>query len=194
MEDIMRTLHAIVGLVVVAWTFISVSAPAATQTSPAESPKAGPPVSLAPAEIRRFARGAPVGSVLGLSLGMPEERVHRELARLGHPASDAVKEEDEERGNEGLMRELWMLDDPRYASILVVFDESRTLRAFQAYLRPGRRGIRYREIGDLSHAQRLGYTIWQWEVGPENGRPGRRVVARGVDSLYAGSVAMTRLP
>ena len=188
----MRTLHGIAGLVVVAWTFISVSAPAAPQSTAAMT-KARPPVSSPPAETRRFARGAPVGSVLGISLGMSEERVHRELDRIGHPAGDAVEAENEEE-NEGLVRELWVLDDRRYASILVVFDESRTLRAFQAYVRPGRRALRYREIGDLYQARRLGYTIWQWEVEPDGDRPGRRVVARGADSLYAGSVAMTRLP
>ena len=101
---------------------------------------------------------------------------------------------ESEEENEGLEREVWTLDDRRYAAILVVFDEARQVRAFQAYLRPGGRGLRYREIGDLSRARRLGYTIWQWEVRPDNGRPGRRVVARGADSLFAGSVATTRLP
>ena len=132
---------------------------------------------------------APLAQVLGITLGMPEARVHGTLARLGTRA-----ESEGEVESEGLERELWMLRDRRYASVQVVFDDEKRLRAFQAYLKPGGRGLRYQEIGDLALARRLGYTIWQWEVPSREGKPGRRVIARGVDSTYAGSVAVTALP
>ncbi len=135
----------------------------------------------------------PLEKVLGISLGMPEERVRRVLARIGHRAEQTGEQKSEEEEDRGLEREYWLLDDRRYGSILVVFDADRRLRALQAYLRPGGRGLRYREIGNLRLARRLGYTIWQWEVPPRPGQPGRRVTARGADSIYAGSVAMTAL-
>jgi hypothetical protein len=136
----------------------------------------------------------PVAQVLGLGLGMPEARVHRTLARIGRRSEAGGEPEGEgEEEGESLERELWVLDDRRYASVLVVFDEEKRLRAVQAYLKPGGRGLRYRDLGDLRGARRLGYTIWQWDVPPGPNEPGRRVVARGVDSVYAGSVSLTPL-
>jgi hypothetical protein len=44
----------------------------------------------------------------------------------------------------------------------------------------------------LSLARRLGFTILEWNVPPRDGRPGRRVTARGADPEYAGSVAIAR--
>lgn len=145
------------------------------------------------AAVRSPAR-VPVAQVLGLGLGMPEARVHRTLARIGSRAEEGgeVESEGGEEG-EGLERELWMLDDRRYGSVLVVFDEEKRLRAVQAYVKPGGRGLRYRDLGDLRAARRLGYTIWQWDVPPGRNEPGRRVVARGVDSVYVGSVSITPL-
>jgi hypothetical protein len=141
----------------------------------------------APSQLR-----TPLAQVLGIGLGMPEDRIHRTLARIGRRAEMSGEQENEEEG-EGLERELWMLDDRRYGSVLVVFDARKRVRALQAYLRPGGRGLRYQEIGDLSQARRMGYTIWQWDVPGGAGKPGRRVVARGTDSTYVGSVAITTL-
>jgi len=141
----------------------------------------------APSQLR-----TPLSQVLGIGLGMHEDRIHRTLSRIGRRAEMSGEQENEEE-SEGLERELWTLDDHRFASVLVVFDAHKRVRAFQAYLRPGGRALRYREIGDLSQARRMGYTIWQWDVPGATGRLGRRVVARGTDSVYAGSVAITTL-
>ena len=162
----------------------------------AAAPSPPPAASSTPAAVSQGTARTPLAQVLGIALGTPEARVHQVLGRIGHRTGQGEEQKSEGEGEgeaQGLERELWLLDDRRYASILVVFDADHRLHALQAYLRPGGRGLRYREIGDLRLARRLGYTIWEWKVAPRPGQLGRRVTARVVDSTYAGSVAMAVL-
>jgi hypothetical protein len=163
------------------WT--AVSAWLAFDTAPGAALSAGPgsaPVSAAVAD--------PVAKVLGIHLGMPEGQAHRLLARIGKRTR--LESEAEEEAD-GLESELWKLRDARFAWLRLSVDADHRVRALQAYTRPGGPGLRYVDIGDLTRARRLGFTIWEWEVASRAGVPGRRVTARGADSTFAGSISIT---
>jgi len=130
----------------------------------------------------------PLAQVLGIAPGTTEARAHRVLAGLGQRLKDA--DGTEEEAGAGLGRELWRLHDPRFAWVQLAVDERHRVRAIQAHVRPDGPGLRYAEIGDLTKARRLGYTILEWSVPGSAAHPGRRVTARGADSVFAATVTI----
>jgi len=132
---------------------------------------------------------APLARVLGIAPGTTEARAHRILSRLGERLEESEGAEEEE-GGAGLGRELWRLRDPRYAWVQLAVDVRHRVKAIQAHLRADGPGLRYAEIGDLAAARRLGYTILEWRVPASAQHPGRRVTARGADSVFAATVAI----
>jgi hypothetical protein len=132
----------------------------------------------------------PLASVLGITPGMPEAQAHRLLEPLGDRQEEVGGGEEEERGGAGLEREAWKLRDRRYAWIQLSVDGSHHVHAIQATLRPDGPGLRYADIGDPNQARKLGYTILTWDVPARAGRPGRRVTARGVGSVFTATVSI----
>jgi len=135
----------------------------------------------------------PLTQILGIVPGMGEEQAHHVLARLGKRIELAGEDEAERASQTGLEREVWRLEDRRFAWLQVTLDARHRVRALQASVRPQGPGLRYAEIGDPGQGRRLGYTIWEWQVAARQGRPALRVTARGADSVYAASVALAAM-
>ena len=137
-------------------------------------------------------RDAPVKlEVLGIRIGMRETDAHRRLTPLG--ARGPVEPAESEVGEGGAVeRELWTMRGTDFGFVGLGIDGERRVAAIQAFARPGRRSIRYRDIGSLGQAQKLGFFIYLWTVPGTNGTPGLRVEARGVDPEYLGSYSITR--
>jgi len=148
----------------------------------------GDPASARVARTRR--PGQPVSEVLGIRLGMSEALAQRRLALLG-TRREIENEEAEAAGGESMEREMWTLRGSDLGIVTLGVAEGRVI-SIQAFARPGRRSIRYRDIGSLDQAQKLGFFIYLWTVPGSNDTPGLRVEARGVDPEYLGSYSITR--
>ncbi len=121
----------------------------------------------------------PGPSLLGIELGMSDLQVRRKLAKLGEPSQGAET-----------AKQTWKLRHPRYGYVVVRYDRDWKVRWATAFARPEGRRLRYSEVGPLGEARRVGYYIYVWDVPPAS-RPGYRIMARGSDSLYASSVALS---
>jgi hypothetical protein len=147
-------------------------------------------VMLAAPGISRAGHPAePMSAVLGLSPGMSEHEAHRRLSRLGDPQENSEREGGE--GTPGVEREIWKLRDPRYAWLELAIDTRHRVRAIVARLRVPGPGLRYSEVGELPQARQSGYFIYDWWVPGRSGRAGRRVTARGTDSVTVASVTIS---
>ena len=127
--------------------------------------------------------------ILGLRVGDAEDVVHRRLRVLG----TRREIESESEGTEGaaVERELWTLRDPDVRYLVVGLEGGRVV-ALQAHARPGRRALRYRDVGDPARARQLGFFIYQWTVPGRDGERGLRIEARGADPEYLGSYSIAR--
>jgi hypothetical protein len=114
---------------------------------------------------------------------MPEEEAREHLARIGTLSpGPAHEKESEEQGTWTLRRGPWVyvalgLQDERVAWVT-------------AFARPEGRRVRYRDIGSLDECQRTGAYFFIWRVPAQGSRPAYKVIARGTDSLYVGSVSL----
>jgi hypothetical protein len=136
-------------------------------------------------------RSTPVTDVLGIRIGMPGTEAHRRLAPLG--VRDQENEEIEEEGTgEVVGRELWTLTHTDFRYVLLGVDRQGRVASLQAFARPGVRKLRYRDLGDLAQARRLGFYIYEWRVPAAGGGRGLRVEARGTDPEYLGSYQVVR--
>jgi len=136
-------------------------------------------------------RGAVKVDVFGIRIGMTEAEARRRLAPLG-TRREIENEAAEAAGAESMERELWTLRATDFGFVALGIGEDGRVEAIQAYVRPARRPLRYREIGSLADARKLGYYIFRWVVPEGAGSPGLRVEARGTDPEFLGSYSIVR--
>ncbi len=136
-------------------------------------------------------RIVPVTDVLGVRIGMPEAEAHQRLAGLG-VRSDENEEVEHEGSGEALGRELWTLRGSNFRYVLLGVDREGRIASLQAFARPGARKVRYRDLGDLGQARKLGFYIYEWRVPGKGGGRGVRIEARGADPEYLGSYMIVR--
>jgi hypothetical protein len=129
--------------------------------------------------------------VLGIHIGMKEAEAQRRLAPLG-TRRELENEAAETAGAETMERELWTMRATDFGFVALGIGEEGRVEAVQAYVRPGRRPLRYREIGSLADARKLGTYIFLWVVPERAELPGLRVEARGTDPEFLGSYSIVR--
>ena len=91
---------------------------------------------------------------------------------------------------------MWALRDPRISHLLVGYDEEFRVRYVTAIARQGGPRIRYQEVADLKHAQRMqnqGAHKFTWEVAARRGQFGYVMTARGRDPQYLDSYSVKKL-
>ncbi|HEY0139789.1 MAG TPA: hypothetical protein VGF48_02775 [Thermoanaerobaculia bacterium] len=119
-------------------------------TSCATSDVASTPIASAPSV------SAPT-DILGIRLGMPRDTVRTTLASAG-------KMEREERRR----HEVWTVDDPRFASLIIGYDPDWTVRFVTGVARPTGTVVRYADVLDLAAAQHRSAGAshtYTWAVG-----------------------------
>ena len=136
-------------------------------------------------------RGAVKVDVLGIRIGMTEAEAQRRLGPFG-TRRELESEAAEAEGAEPMERELWTLRATDFGFVALGIGEDGRVGAIQAHVRPGRHAMRYREIGSLAEANKVGYNIFRWRVPGGGGAPGLWVEARGTDPEYLGSYSIVR--
>ena len=131
----------------------------------------------------------PIRDVFGIHIGTLESEAHRRLARLGTRVEEKGEEEE---GEAGVERELWELKGSALRFVAMAVNAQHRVIALQAYARPGAHRVRYRDLGDLAAAKRLGYYIYEWAIPASGETPALRIEARGTDAEYLGSFSIAR--
>jgi len=129
--------------------------------------------------------------VAGITLGLSVNQAHARLARIGVRARETEARERE--AGPGVAQEMWTLRDPRYAYLQVLVGPDGRVRMVEAWVRKGGPGLLFRDIADVREARRLGFWIYRWSAPGRGGKPGWEVIARGSDSLAAGSMIVSSL-
>ena len=130
------------------------------------------------------AAAKPPRDILGIRIGMSEEAAEERLEKLGAKKPDREEEGEKEEG------EVWTISHPRFAFVYLALDEDRRVRQVQAYARENAPRLRFRDLGDLKRAKRVGYYIYQWDGPVRDHEPQWIVTARSNDSVYVASVAL----
>jgi hypothetical protein len=130
---------------------------------------------------------SPPRDVLGIRLGMSEAEVHRRLARIGVEAGYAPAKREKRK-------EMWELRDQRIASVAIKFDDEGRLSWITAFARADGKRLRYRDVVDLTKAERLGFYIYVWRVPARGEQPAYALTARGAGPEYVGNYSIYRLP
>ena len=132
-------------------------------------------------------RRASVVDVLGVRPGMSEVEAQRRLGSSG----TRREIENEEAESAGVERELWTLRGSHFRYVVLGVEGKRVV-AVQAFARPECRTLRYRDLGDLDQAKKLGFYIYEWMKPGTEGEPGVRIQARGTDPEYLASYSIVR--
>src|SRR5436190_15545103 len=128
---------------------------------------------LAISEVASAASGKLRPEIMGIALGMSRDDAQARLKSIG-----TLEKEERNR------QEVWALRDPRISHLLVGYDEEFRVRYVTAIARQGGPRIRYQEVADLKHAQRMqnqGAHKFTWEVAARRGQFGYVMIARGRD-------------
>lgn len=113
-------------------------------------------------------------SVAGISVGSELDRARELLEKIGKGSGG----EEEEREEQGSVKEAWTLTSTDFQTIAYKADAKERINWVTGWVRPGKE-IAFAEIGDLSQAARSQPTEAIWNVkGPEGSF---RVIARGKD-------------
>lgn len=80
--------------------------------------------------------------ILGVRLNMPRDSVRALLA-----ASGTMEREERKR------QEVWTVDDPRFASLIIGYDPDWNVRFVTGVARPAGTAVRYADVLDLASAQ-----------------------------------------
>lgn len=80
--------------------------------------------------------------ILGVRLGMPRDAVRTTLAAAG-----TMEREERKR------QEVWTVTDPRFASLIIGYDEQWTVRFVTGVARPSGPALRYADVLDLTAAE-----------------------------------------
>jgi hypothetical protein len=143
--------------------------------------------------VSTVAQAAPklrITSVLGVRVGMNEAEAHLRLGVLGQKR-ELESEGSESPGGDSVERELWTLRGTPYRYVVVGIEDRRVV-AVQAFARPDVRSVRYADVGELTHAKRLGFYIYDWRLPARDGAPNLRIEARGTDPEYLSSYSIAR--
>lgn len=98
------------------------------------------------AALATAAQAKPRPEIMGVELSMSRDDARARLKSLGR-----LEREERKR------QEVWAVDDPRISHLLIGYDADYRVRYVTAIARAGGPRIRYREIAELKHAQRLQY-------------------------------------
>src|SRR2546423_3279916 len=123
--------------------------------------------------------------IMGIALGMSRDDAQARLKSIGNL-------EKEERA----LQEVWALRDPRVSHLLVGYDDESRVRYVTAIARKDGPRIRYQEVADLKHAQRMqsqGAFKFTWEVAERRGQFGYVMIARGRDPRFLDSYSVKKL-
>ena len=119
----------------------------------------------------------PERQILGIQLGMTEEKVHERLKELG----TLVRKEEKRQ-------EAWQIRDPSFSHLIVGFNKDAKLRYVTAVAREDKdaKRIPYDRIGDLKKARQAGDPKvnnfnYQWELPANKVNPHMLVIAIGRD-------------
>lgn len=120
---------------------------------------------------------APERQILGIQLGMTEEKVHERLKALG----TLVRKEEKRQ-------EVWQIRDASFSHLIVGFNKDEKLRYVTAVAREDKdaKRISYDHIADLKQARQAGDPKvnnfnYQWELPADKGNPHMVVIAIGRD-------------
>lgn len=131
------------------------------------------------------AQARPRAEILGVALNMTRDDARARLKSLGR-----LEKEERKR------QEVWAVNDPRISHLLVGYDTDFRVRYVTAIARAGGPRIRYQEIADLKHAQRLqhqGNYKFTWEVGARRGQAAYVMIAHGRDPQYLDTYSVKKV-
>lgn len=140
---------------------------------------------LAVAALAPAAQAKPRPEIMGVGLSMSRDDARARLKSLGR-----LEREERKR------QEVWAVDDPRISHLLVGYDADYRVRYVTAIARAGGPRIRYREIAELKHAQRLqhqGNYKFTWEVAARRGQVAYVTIAHGRDPQYLDSYSVKKV-
>lgn len=123
--------------------------------------------------------------IMGISLTMSRDDARARLKTIG-----SLEKEERKR------QEVWVVRDPRISHLLVGYDPDYRVRYVTAIARSGGPRIRYQEVADLKHAQRIhnqGHYKFTLEVAARSGHPAYIVIAQGRNPQYLDSYSIKKL-
>ncbi|HXQ70673.1 MAG TPA: hypothetical protein VN844_09310 [Pyrinomonadaceae bacterium] len=127
------------------------------------------------------AKGRP--EILGVSLGMTREATQQRLKTIGR-----LEKEERKR------QEVWAVNDPRISHILVGYDTDYRVRYITAIARAGGPRIRYQEVVDVKHAQRVNYQgNYKFTLEARRGQVAYVTIAHGRDPQYLDSYSVKKV-
>jgi hypothetical protein len=140
-----------------------------------------------------FSNGAlaqvPERQILGIQLGMTEEKVHVRLKELG----TLVRKEEKRQ-------EAWQIRDPSFSHLIVGFNKDAKLRYVTAVAREDKdaKRIPYDRIGDLKKARQAGDPKvknfnYQWDLPAASDNPHMLVIAIGRDPKWLATYTLKSL-
>ena len=119
----------------------------------------------------------PERQILGIQLGMTEEKVHERLKAIG----TLVRKEEKRQ-------EAWQIRDPSFSHLIVGFNKDAKLRYVTAVAREDKdaKRVPYDRIGDLKKARQAGDPKvnnfnYQWDLPADKANPHMLVIAIGRD-------------
>jgi hypothetical protein len=132
-----------------------------------------------------LAKDAP-SELLGVKVGQPKEQARTALDAIG----DFTRAERKRQ-------ELWSVDDARFESAILGFDEAGALRFVTAVARPaGKQRMRFKDVGDLRHAKVEGSGTlrrYTWTVPARGATPAHLVIAIGSDPRFLTYLSLKRV-
>lgn len=126
----------------------------------------------------QFASANPKSDVLGLRVGMSNDKAVKHLQKI------AKKDHDERK-----QQEIWLLNnDPYFSHIIIAFDKDyKNVRYVTAKARVNGKRMRYSEVLDIKKAVQLGSANnynYVMEVPARGSKPAHKIIARGTDKDY----------
>ena len=127
------------------------------------------------------AKGRP--EILGISLTMSREVAQARLKAIGR-----LEKEERKR------QEVWAVNDRRVSHILVGYDTDYRVRYITAIARTGGPRIRYQEVVDVKHAQRVNYQgNYKFTLEARRGQFAYVTIAHGRDPQYLDSYSVKKV-
>src|SRR5882672_5479442 len=100
---------------------------------------------------------SPRAELVGLRLGMPEEKAQAMLTKLGTRATERAREREAEE------QESWSLRRGPWGYVAFGVEDGR-VRWVTAFARREGPRVRYRDLGSLAECQRTGTYFFTWRV------------------------------
>lgn len=127
------------------------------------------------------AKGRP--EILGVSLTMSRDAAQARLKTIGR-----LEKEERKR------QEVWAVNDSRVSHVLIGYDAEYRVRYITAIARAGGPRIRYQEVVDVKHAQRVNYQgNYKFTLEARRGQLAYVTIAHGRDSQYLESYSVKKV-